>query len=81
MGVEHRFLTEVLDALAARLDVSTDTTRQWASGRREPPPDVLAWLKDKADALDSAPPRPVGWGGVSPGRRAVGLDPRHRPAP
>ena len=56
--------------VAARLDVSPDTARQWASGRREPPPSVLPWLADVADALATVDSQPVGWEGVRAGRRA-----------
>jgi transcriptional regulator with XRE-family HTH domain len=57
--------------LAARLDVSPDAARHWASGRREPPPSVLAWLEDIADAVASVAQLPPGWEGVRPGRRAA----------
>jgi transcriptional regulator with XRE-family HTH domain len=57
--------------LAIRLDVSPDTTNQWARGRRAPPPEVLAWLADVATAMASADSQPVGWNGVRPGRRGA----------
>ena len=55
--------------LAARLDVSPDTARQWASGRREPPPNVAPWLARLADAIGAVESQPAGWTGVRVGRR------------
>jgi transcriptional regulator with XRE-family HTH domain len=57
--------------LAARLDVSPDTTNQWARGRRAPPPGVVEWLAAIADAIASADSQPAGWDGVRPGRRGA----------
>jgi transcriptional regulator with XRE-family HTH domain len=50
--------------LAGRLDVSPDTTRQWASGRRTPPPDVMLQLEPVARAVERAWRQPDGWNGV-----------------
>jgi transcriptional regulator with XRE-family HTH domain len=55
--------------LAARLDISPDTTRSWANGRRSTPLSVLAWLADVAAAVTKVRPKPAGWEGVRPGHR------------
>ena len=56
--------------LAARLDVSPDTASRWARGTRTPPPSVVAWLAEIADAVAAVDSRPAGWEGVRAGRRA-----------
>ena len=56
--------------LASRLDVSADTTNQWARGRRSAPPVVLVWLEQVASGVEAAGPTPPDWQGASPGRRA-----------
>ncbi len=47
--------------LATRLGVRVDTVTSWTRARREPPPNVLAWLRVVRDKLDEAPPLPEGW--------------------
>jgi transcriptional regulator with XRE-family HTH domain len=56
--------------LARRLDIPPDTTSRWARGTRTPPPDVLTWLAEVADAVASVDSQPAGWEGVRVGRRA-----------
>jgi transcriptional regulator with XRE-family HTH domain len=53
--------------LARRLGVNESTTRNWISGRREPPDNVIDWLQARARAVGSLtlPELPEGW---SPGR-------------
>src|SRR5689334_11122865 len=47
--------------LARRLSVRPGTVRNWRTGRREVPPNLLDWLHMYAEAIDRLPPLPKDW--------------------
>jgi hypothetical protein len=56
--------------LSRRLRIAPETTTHWASGRRAPPPAVLAWLERVARAVEGVGPPPEDWSDGRRGRRA-----------
>lgn len=49
------------DELATRLHVNPDSVAKWRRGRRTPPPALLDWLAQIAEAQARAGPVPAGW--------------------
>jgi hypothetical protein len=47
--------------LATRLQVAETTIRNWLTGRRGVPQNVLTWIEAKAAALSQVPDLPEGW--------------------
>ena len=47
--------------LSRRLSVRPGAVRDWRTGRREVPPNLLEWLRMYAEAIDRLPPLPKDW--------------------
>jgi hypothetical protein len=47
--------------LSRRLSVRPGAVRDWRTGRREVPPNLLEWLRIYAEAIDRLPSRPKDW--------------------
>jgi len=47
--------------LARRLGVSDSAVQGWATGRREAPENLLAWLRDVASQMAEAGAQPPDW--------------------
>jgi hypothetical protein len=47
--------------LSHRLSVRPGAVRDWRTGRREVPPNLLEWLRMYAEAIDRLPSRPKDW--------------------
>jgi hypothetical protein len=47
--------------LSHRLSVRPAAVRDWRTGRREVPPNLLDWLRMYAEAIDRLPPLPKDW--------------------
>ena len=44
-----------------RLSVRPGAVRDWRTGRREVPPNLLQWLRVYAEGIDRLPPLPKDW--------------------
>jgi hypothetical protein len=47
--------------LAKRLGITDRSGRDWVSGRRPVPPEVVEWLEERAKWADKGPALPKGW--------------------
>jgi hypothetical protein len=47
--------------LASRVSVRPGAIRDWRTGRRQAPPNLLEWLRMYAEAIERLPPLPKDW--------------------